>query len=150
MKRIALSFLALMFAVSASAQTAKKHVNLGMGIDDFAARFDAAPAGTRDALAIHAAVIDAMDGARVRIQLNLDGGRKASYLFDKRALCEIEITAGNPYAHELEVLTAELGASQIANLDMAQWDRKDGTRFTLTSKDGTGVLLITPTPVESK
>lgn len=149
MKRIALSFLSLLFAVSAAAQTAKKHVNLGMDIDDFASRFDAAPASTREALAIHAAVIDAMDGARVRIQLRMDG-RKASYLFDKRALCEIEITAGNPYAHELEVLTAELGASQIANLDMAQWDRKDGTRFTLTSKDGTGVLLITPTPVESK
>lgn len=151
MKRITLvlfCFFSLLIAIPAGAQTAKRHVNLGMDIDEFMARFDLPRANTPDSRKIAAAALEAMDGKRASIQMNVEG-RATTYVFDNWTLCEIDITAGNTYAHELEVLTAQLGASQVADVDMAVWDRKDGTRFTLTSRAGTGVLLITPTPLRA-
>ena len=145
MKRMILAVFCLFVAISTGAQTPKRHVNLGMSIDDFLARFDIPRSDTPEDRKVAAAALQAIDGKRVSIRMNV-AGRQTSYLFDSRTLQEIEITAGNTYAHELEVLTAEMGASQVTDNDMAVWDRKDGTRFTLTSQAGTGVLLITPTP----
>jgi len=65
-------------------------------------------------------------------------------------LHEIEMTAGNTFEHELQVLTDQLGVSSVSKTDVAIWDRADGTRFTLTSRQGIGVLLIMPTPPENK
>ena len=147
MKPIRLSVFCFFLAisVSASAQTAKQHVNLGMDIDEFAAKFDVSSTGTRETLTLDGAVHEAMTGRRVTIQMNLEG-RKTEFVFNKRTLCEIEVTAFNTYAHELQVLTDQLGASQLSDAKTTIWDRRDGTRFTLTSRAGTGVLRITPTP----
>lgn len=149
MKPVGLALFCLLVTFSTAAQTAKQHVNLGMSIDEFAARYDVSHSDTPEGLAVSAAAHDAMDGKRASIQMNIEG-RKTTFLFEKRTLCEIDVTAGNTYAHELQVLTAQLGASQVSNIDRAIWDRRDGTRFTLTSRSGTGVLLITPTPSESR
>ena len=145
MKPMSLVLFCLFLAVSAPAQTAKQHVNLGMDIDEFAAKFDVSGAGSRGTLSLDSAVREAMTGRRVTIQMNLEG-RKTEFVFNKRTLCEIEVTAFNTYAHELEVLTAQLGTSHLSDAKSTIWDRGDGTRFTLTSRSGTGVLRITPTP----
>jgi hypothetical protein len=75
--------------------------------------------------------------------MNIEG-RKTTFLFDNRTLCEMEITTGNTFAHELQVLTDQLGTSQVSSANLAVWNRKDGTRFTLTSRAGTSVLVIAP------
>jgi|SRR5215472_12155511 len=147
MKRTGLALFCLLVAISTSAQTAKQHVNLGMSINEFATKFDLSRTDTPEALTANAAAQEAMDGKRVSIQMNIEG-RKTKFLFDNRTLCAIEIAAGNTFAHELQALTDQLGTSQMSDVDLAIWDRRDGTRFTLTSRDGTGVLLITPTPSE--
>lgn len=144
MKTISLALFCVFLAVSVPAQTAKQHVNLGMDIDEFAAKFDVS-GGSREMLSLDAAVREAMTGRRVTIQMNLEG-RKTEFVFNKRALCEIEVTAFNTYAHELQVLTDQLGASHLSDAKTTIWDRGDGTRFTLSSRAGTGVLRITPTP----
>jgi hypothetical protein len=149
MKSIGLALFCLLLTMSTAAQTAKQHVNLGMSIDDFVARYDVSRTDTPEALSVNAAAHEALNGKRASIQMNIEG-RKTTFLFDKRTLCEIDVTAGNTYAHELQVLTAQLGASQGSNVGEAVWDRRDGTRFTLTSRSGTGVLLITPTPSENR
>jgi hypothetical protein len=149
MKAIALAVFSLFVALSAAAQTANRHVNLGMDIDEFAAKFDLSRTDTPEALSLNRAARDAMAGKRATIKMTLEG-RAMAFVFEERALCEIEITAFNTYAHELQVLTDQLGASQTSDATMTIWDRKDGTRFTLTSREGTGVLRITPTPSENK
>jgi hypothetical protein len=145
MKITSLAVFCLAMALSASAQTAKQHVNLGMNIDEFVDKFDVSGSNTPESRSFSTATREAMDGRRVTIQMNLEG-RKTEFVFEKRTLCEIQVTAFNTYAHELQVLTAQLGASQVSSANTAVWDRRDGTRFTLTSREGTGVLRITPTP----
>jgi hypothetical protein len=81
--------------------------------------------------------------------MNIEG-RKTTFLFDKGSLCEMEITAGNTFVHELRVLTDQLGVSQASIGGLAIWDRMDGTRFTLVSREGKGVLLIAPTPTQDR
>lgn len=149
MKSAGLALFCLLAALSTPAQTAKQHVNLGMSIDEFAAKYDLWRADTAETMAASIAAHEAMTGKRASIQLDVEG-RKTRFLFDKGSLCEIEITAGNTFAHELQVLTAQLGSSQISDADRAVWDRKDGTRFTLASREGMGVLLIAPTPTLSR
>jgi hypothetical protein len=73
-----------------------------------------------------------------------------AFLFDKYTLREVEITAGNTFEHELQALTEPLGEPNVSKINLAVWDRSDGTRFTLTSRQGTGVLLVAPTPLQSK
>lgn len=149
MKTAGLALFCLLAALSTAAQTAKQHVNLGMSIEDFAARYDLWRTDTPEAVAASVAAHEATLGRHVSIQMEVEG-RKTRFVFDKGSLCEIEITAGNTYAHELQVLTAQLGTSQVANGDQAIWDRKDGTRFTLASRAGMGVLLIAPSPAVSR
>ncbi len=145
MKSAGLALFCLLAALSTAAQTAKQHVNLGMSIEEFSARYDLWRTDTPETLAASIAAHDAALGRHVSIQLQVEG-RKTKFVFDKGSLCEMEITAGNTFAHELQVLTAQLGTSQISDADQAIWDRKDGTRFTLASRAGMGVLLIAPTP----
>jgi hypothetical protein len=149
MKSAALALFCLLAAIVIQAQTAKQHVNLGMSIEEFVARYDLWRTDTPETLAASIAAHEAAMGRHVSIQLDVEG-RKTRYLFDKGSLCEIEITAGNTFAHELQVLTAQLGTSQISDADRAVWDRKDGTRFTLASREGMGVLLIAPTPAVTR
>jgi hypothetical protein len=146
-KLTGLVFFFLLAAISTASQTAKQHVNLGMSIDEFVARFDVSRADTPQALAASAAAHEAINGGRASIQLNLDG-RKTTFVFDKGLLCEMEITAGNTFAHELRVLTEQLGTTQASIEGLAVWDREDGTRFILASRAGKGVLIIEPTPTE--
>jgi hypothetical protein len=145
MKRAGLALFCFLVAISTASQTAKQHVNIGMSIDEFADKFDVSRTDSPEALIARAAAQDAMNGKRASIQMNIEG-KKTTFLFDKRSLCEIEITAGNAFAHELQVLREQLGASQVSTDTLAIWDRKDGTRFTLTSRAGKGVLVIAPTP----
>ena len=149
MKPITLALICLVVAISTASQTTNQHVNLGMTIDEFVTKFEVSRADTPEALSINTAAHDAMNGKRVIIQINIDG-RRTAFLFDKRTLHEIEITAGNTFEHELQVLTDQLGASTMSKIDSVIWDRSDGTRFTLTSRQGTGVLSITPTRSESE
>jgi hypothetical protein len=149
MKAISLALICLLVAISGAAQTTKPHVNLGMTIDEFVTRFDVSRTDTPEELSVNTAAHDAINGKRVSIQLKV-GGRRTTYLFELRTLQEIEMTAGNTFEHELQVLTDQLGVSSESKGDVAIWDRRDGTRFTLTSRQGTGVLLITPTPSEIK
>ncbi len=149
MKPVSLVLFCLVAALSTAAQTAKQHVNLGMNINEFTAKYDVSRTDTPEALSINTAAREAMNGKRVAIHMNIEG-RKTSFLFDGGTLCEIEMTAGNTFAHELRVLSDQLGTSEVSSANMAIWDRRDGTRFTLTSRAGTGVLVITPTPSESR
>jgi alpha-L-arabinofuranosidase len=149
MKSFTLALLCLLVAISSASQPTKPHVNLGMTIDEFVAKFDVSRTDTPEELNINTAAHDAMNGKRIIIHVNVDGKRTA-YLFETRTLQEIEVTAGNTFEHELQVLTVQLGVSNVSKTDEAIWDRGDGTRFTLTSRQGTGVLLITPTPSEDK
>lgn len=149
MKLTGLALFCLLAAISTASQTAKQHVNLGMTIDEFVARFDVSRTDTPQASAANAAAQEAINGRRASIQMNLDG-RKTTYVFDKGLLCEMEITAGNTFAHELQVLTDQLGATQASIGGLAVWDREDGTRFILASRAGKGVLIIEPTPTEEQ
>jgi hypothetical protein len=149
MKLVSLALLTLLIAISTAPQSAKQHVGLGMTINEFVSKFDISRADTPEALSINKAAHEAMDGKRTIIQMNVDG-RRTTFLFDRLALREIEMTAGNTFEHELRVLTDQLGVSNVSKTDEAMWDRGDGTRFTLTSREGTGVLLITQTPSENK
>lgn len=149
MKPSRLAIVCLLFAFSTGAQTAKQHVNLGMDIDQFAARFDVSRTDTPEEASVNAAAHDAMNGKRASIQMNLEG-RKTTFVFDKRTLCEIDMTAGNTFEHELQVLKDQLGPSAVTTGDLVIWDRRDGTRFTLISRAGIGVLSITPTPAEER
>ena len=139
----------LLLALSAASQTSNQHFNLGMTIDEFAKRFALAPADNRDALSVNAAVRSAMKGERSSIQI-LTGATRKTFLFDEWTLREVEITTGNTFEHELQALTEPLGEPIMSKLNFAVWDRRDGTRFTLTSRQGTAVLLVRPTPTESK
>ncbi len=141
--------ICLFLAISAASQTSNPHFNLGMTIDEFAKRFDPAPMGNRDAISANAAVRSAMKGERSSIQV-LTGGTRKTFLFEEWTLREVEITTGNTFEHELQALTEPLGEPIISKLNFAVWDRRDGTRFTLTSRQGTVVLLVRPTPTESK
>lgn len=147
MKPSRLAIVCLLFAFSTGAQTAKQHVNLGMNIDEFVSRFDVSRTDTPEDLSVNAAARDAMNGKRASIQMTLEG-RKTTFVFDKGTLCEIDMTAGNTFEHELRVLREQLGASQVTTRGLVIWDRRDGTRFTLISRAGIGVLSITPTPAE--
>jgi hypothetical protein len=149
MKPASLALICLLVAIATASQTTKQHVNLGMTIDEFVTKFDVSRADTPEALTINTAARDAMNGKHAIIQINVEG-RSTTFLFDRRTLSEIEITAGNTFEHELHVLTDQLGVSNVSKIDVAIWDRSDGTRFTLTSRRGTGVLSITPTPSQSK
>jgi hypothetical protein len=141
--------ICLLLAISTASQTSNQHFNLGMTIDEFAKRFDLARMDKPDALAANVAVRSAMKGDRSSIQI-LTGGTKMAFLFDECTLREVEITTGNTFEHELQALTEPLGEPTISKINLAVWDRKDGTRFTLTSSQGTAVLLLWPTPAESK
>ena len=147
-KGTSLAVICLILAISTASQTSKQHFNLGMTIDEFASKFDLARTDTPRAHSIDAAR-SAMRGERSIIQTNL-GGTKMAFLFDKYTLREVEITAGNTFEHELQVLTEPLGEPNVSNINFAVWDRSDGTRFTLTSRQGTGVLRVAPTPLQSK
>jgi len=149
MKPAVLSLFCLLAAMSTPSQTAKQHANLGMSINEFVARFDVSRTDSPEALTANRAAREAIHGRRASIRLNAEG-RKSTFLFDKGSLCEMEITAGNTYAHELLVLTDQLGMSKASIGGLAIWDRMDGTRFTLVSRDGTGVLLITPIPTQDR
>jgi hypothetical protein len=116
-----------------------------MGIDEFATKFDLARTDTRGAVYMDAAMRSAMRGDRSIIQTNA-GGTRMAFLFDKRTLREVEINAGNPFDLELQALTEPFGEPIVSRNNLAIWDRADGTRFTLTSREGTGVLLVAPTP----
>lgn len=120
-----------------------------MSIDEFAKRFELAPAENRDAVVANAAVRSAMKGERSGTQI-LTGGTKKTFLFEEWALREVEITTGNTFDHELQALTEPLGEPILSRLNLAVWDRRDGTRFTLTSRQGTAVLFVRPTPVETR
>jgi hypothetical protein len=150
MQRIA-SFvvMCLLLAISTAAQTSNQHFNLGMTIDEFAKRFDLAPTDKSDTLSAHAAVRSAMKGERSSIQI-LTGGTKKTFFFEECTLREVEITTGNTFDHELQAMTEPLGEPTISKFNFAVWDRRDGTRFTLTSRQGTAVLLVQPTPADSK
>jgi hypothetical protein len=141
--------ICLFLAISTASQTSNQHFNLGMTIDEFAKRFDLAPMDNRDALSANAAVRSAMKGERSSIQI-LTGRTRKTFLFDEWTLQEVEITTGNTFEHELQALTEPLGEPIMSKLNFAVWDRRDGTRFTLTSRQGTAVLLVRPTPTESK
>jgi hypothetical protein len=147
-KTASLAVICLLLAISTASQTSKQHFNLGMTIDEFATSFDLVRTDTRETLS-NTATLSAMRGERSVIQTNV-GGTKMAFLFDKHTLREVEITAGNTFQHELQALTGPLGEPNISKIDLAVWDRSDGTRFTLTSHQGTGVLLVAPTPSESK
>jgi hypothetical protein len=137
--------ICLLLAICTASQTSNQHFNLGMTIDEFAKRFDLAPMDKPDPLSANAAVRSAMKGERSSIQI-LTGGTKKTFLFDECTLREVEITTGNTFEHELQALTEPLGEPTISKFNLAVWDRKDGTRFTLTSRQGSAVLLVWPTP----
>ena len=120
-----------------------------MTIDEFAKRFDLARMDEPDALSANEAVRSAMKGGRSSIQI-FTGGTKMAFLFDDCTLREVEITTGNTFEHELQALTEPLGEPTMSEINLAVWDRRDGTRFTLTSRQGIAVLLVWPTPAESK
>jgi hypothetical protein len=149
LKTASLVAICLLLAITTASQTSNQHFNLGMTIDEFAKRFDLAPVDKPDALSANAAVVSAMKGERSSIQI-LTGGTKKTFLFEECTLREVEITTGNTFVHELQALTEPLGEPNVSKLNLAVWDRKDGTRFTLTSRQGTAVLLVWPTPAESK
>jgi hypothetical protein len=140
--------MCLFLAISTASQASNQHFNLGMTIDEFVKRFDLAPMDKPDALPANAAVRSAMKGERSNIQI-VTGGIKKTFLFDECTLREVEITTGNTFEHELQALTEPLGEPTISKINLAVWDRRDGTRFTLTSRQGTAVLLVRPTPPES-
>jgi len=148
-KVTSLIVISLLFAISASSQTSNQHFNLGMSINEFATRFDLARTDAREAASIDAASRSAMRGERSIIQTNV-GGTKMAFHFDKYMLREVELTAGNTFEHELQALTEPLGQPNVSKLNLAVWDRSDGTRFTLTSHKGTGILRVAPTPSQSK
>jgi len=147
-KSISLAVISLILAISTASQTAKQHFNLGMTIDEFATKFDLARTHTRKTHSIDAAARSAMRGERSTIQTNLDG-TKMAFLFDNYTLREVEITAGNTFEHELQALTEPLGEPNVSKINLAVWERSDGTRFTLTSRQGAGVLVVSPTPLKS-
>jgi hypothetical protein len=146
-KGTSLAVICLILAISTPSQTLKQHFNLGMTIDEFATKFDLARTDTRKAR-LRDGARSAMRGERSIIQTNL-GGTKMAFLFDQYTLREVEITAGNTFEHELQVLTEPLGEPNVSKVNLAVWDRSDGTRFTLTSRQGTGVLLVAPIPSQS-
>ena len=148
-KVTSLAVICLILAISTAPQTSKQHFNLGMSIDEFATKFDLAHVDTRDALDIDAATRSAMRGERSTIHMDV-GGAKMAFLFDEQTLRQVEINAGNTFENDLQVLTATLGEPNVSKLNLAIWDRSDGTRFTLTSREGTGVLLVAPTPLQNK
>jgi hypothetical protein len=148
-KAASLVVMCLLLAISTASQTSKQHFNLGMTIDEFATKFDLAPTDTHEAPSIDAATRSAMRGERSVIQTNV-GGTRMAFLFDQYTLREVEITAGNTFEHELQALTEPFGEPSVSKINLAIWDRSDGTRFTLTSRRGTGVLLVAPTPPQSK
>jgi len=148
-KATSLIVICLLLAVSTASQTLKQHFNLGMSIEEFTSKFDLARTGSREAASIDAATRSAMRGERSIIQVNV-GGTKMAFLFEKYTLCEVELTAGNTFEHELQALTDPLGQPNISKMNIAVWDRSDGTRFTLTSRQGTGVLRVAPTLSQSK
>ena len=148
-KKTSLAVICLLLAISTMAQTSKQHFNLGMTIDDFATKFELARMDTREADFADAAARSAMRGERSIIQTTI-GGKKMAFLFDNFTLREVEITAGNSFEHELQALTEPLGEPSVSKTNLAVWDRSDGTRFTLTSRQGTGVLRVAPTPQLSK
>ena len=141
--------MCLFLAISTASQASNQHFNLGMTIDEFAKRFDLAPMDKPDTLSSNAAVRSAMKGERSSIQI-LNGGTKKMFLFDECTLREVEITTGNTFEHEFQALTEPLGEPTMSKFNLAVWDRRDGTRFTLTSRRGTAVLLVWPTPAENK
>lgn len=141
-----LVMICLLLAISTASQISKQHFNLGMTIDEFAKRFDL---DRPDALSAHAAVRSALKGERSSIQI-LTGATKMAFLFDECTLREVEITTGNTFKHELQAMTEPLGEPTISKMNLAVWDRRDGTRFTLTSRRGSAVLLVSPTPAESE
>ena len=145
-KCTSLAAVFLILAISTASQTSKQHFNLGMTIDEFATKFDL---GRRDGHKAHSidAARSAMRGERSTIQTNL-GGTKMAFLFDNYTLREVEITDGNTFEHELQALTEPLGEPNVSKVNLAVWDRSDGTRFTLTSRQGTGVLVVAPTPLQ--
>jgi hypothetical protein len=146
-KGTSLAVICLILAISTPSQTLKQHFNLGMTIDEFATKFDLARTDTGKAH-LRDGARSAMRGERSIIQTNL-GGTKMAFLFDQYTLREVEITAGNTFEHELQVLTEPLGEPTVSKVNLAVWDRSDGTRFTLTSRQGTGVLLVAPIPSQS-
>ena len=146
-KSTSLAVISLILAISTASQTSKQHFNLGMTIDEFTTKFDLARRDTGKAHSMDAAR-SAMRGERSTIQTNLDG-TKMAFLFDNYTLREVEITAGNTFEHELQALTEPLGEPNVSKIKLAVWDRSDGTRFTLTSRQGIGVLLVAPTPLQS-
>ena len=148
-KTASLVVMCLLLAISTASQTSKQHFNLGMTIDEFAKRFDLAPIDKPEALPPKAAVQSALNGERSSIQI-VTGGTKMAFLFDECTLQEVEITTGNTYEHELQALTEPLGDPIISKINLAVWDRRDGTRFTLTSRQGTAVLRVSPRPAEIK
>ena len=148
-KVTSLAVICLILAISSAAQTSKQHFNLGMSIDEFATKFDLARTDTRGAVYMDAAARSAMRGERSIIQINV-GVTKMAFLFDMYTLRVVEINAGNPFDLELQALSEPLGEPIVSKADLAMWDRGDGTRFTLTSRQGTGVLLVAPTPVQGK
>jgi hypothetical protein len=147
-KATSLAILSLLLTISAVSQTSREHFNLGMTIDEFAARFDLAHRtaleGT-EANSLEVAAHAALRGERSVIQTSVRGAKMA-FLFDDYTLREVEITAGNTFEHELQVLTESLGEPSLSKTGSATWDRSDGTRFTLISRQGTGTLLVAPTP----
>jgi len=148
-KVTSLAVICLLLAISSASQTPGQHFNLGMSIDEFTTKFDLARTDTRGAIYTDAATRSAMRGKRSIIQTNV-GGTKMAFLFDKHTLREVEITAGNTFDLELQALTEPLGEPAVSKINLAIWDRGDGTRFTLTSRQGTGVLLVAPTPLQGK
>ena len=148
-KVTSLAVICLILAISTAPQTSKQHFNLGMSIDEFATKFDLAHVDTPEALNIDAATRSAMRGERSTIHMDV-GGAKMAFHFDEQTLRQVEINAGNTFENDLQALTATLGEPNVSKLDLAIWDRSDGTRFTLTSREGTGVLLVAPTPLQNK
>lgn len=141
--------ICLLLAIPTASQTSNPHFNLGMNIDEFAKRFDLSRMNTPDALSASAAVQSAMKGERSNIQI-LTGRTKMAFFFDECTLQEVEITTGNTFEHEFQALAEPLGEATISKSHLAVWDRRDGTRFTLTSRQGTAVLRVSPTPAENK
>jgi hypothetical protein len=148
-KTASLVVICLLLAISTASQTSNQHFNLGMTIDEFAKRFDLTPLDKSDSLLGGAAVRSAMRGERASIQV-LAGGTKKTFLFDEGTLREVEITTANTFEHELRALTEPLGDPTVSKSHLAIWDRRDGTRFTLTSYQGSAVLRVWPTPMDSK
>jgi hypothetical protein len=143
-----LAVMCLILATSTATQTTKQHFNLGMTIDEFATKFDLARTDARKTHSIDMAARSAMRGERSTIHTN-HSGIKMAFLFDKYTLREVEITAGNTFEHEVQALTEPLGEPNVSKINLVVWDRSDGTRFTLTSRQGIGVLLVAPTPLQS-